>query len=177
MNGVILYGPPASGKDTVTAELARLDQRYRLFRRAKHGPGRTTGYRMITAAELAELRARDEVVWENDRYGATYVVDRAHLHATATAGIVVLHLGQVQAVRTVLAAVPEVEWLTVELWCPRTVAAQRIAARTTGDDDARLAAFDQTVRLVDAQLRIDTGVLSAEQAAHRIHAAVSDVTK
>lgn len=177
MIGVILYGPPASGKDTVTAELHRLDQRYRLFRRAKHGPGRTTGYRMITAAELDELRCRGEIVWENARYDATYVVDRTHLHATAAAGIVVLHLGQVQAVRTVLAAVPEVEWLTVELWCPRTVATQRIAARTTDDDHARLAAFDQTDRLVDADLRIDTGVLSAEQAAHRIHAAVSDVTK
>ena len=33
--GVILYGPPAAGKDTITGELLALDPRYRQFSRLK----------------------------------------------------------------------------------------------------------------------------------------------
>lgn len=39
--GVILYGPPGAGKDTVTAELVQQDPSYALFERLKAGPGRT----------------------------------------------------------------------------------------------------------------------------------------
>lgn len=165
MTGVVLYGPPAAGKDTVTVALHQLDARYRLFRRIKHGPGRTAGYRMVSAEQLEQLRRDGEVIWENHRYGATYVVDRAQLLADAAAAVPVLHLGQLPAVDAVRAAVPAIGWLTVELWCPRAVAAQRIRARGTGDDEARLAAYDQTDRLDEAALRLDTTTLTPEQAA------------
>jgi guanylate kinase len=165
MTGVILYGAPASGKDTITAALSTLDARFRLFRRAKCGPGRTTGYRMISASELDELRRGGEVIWANSRYGATYVVDRPQLLADAERARPVLHLGQVAAVRAVRTAVLPMRWLTVELWCPRPVAAQRIHARDTGDDAARLAAYDATERLTDADMVIDTSRVLPELAA------------
>jgi hypothetical protein len=41
--GVILYGPPGAGKDTVTAALTSPDARFQLFRRIKAGAGRTMG--------------------------------------------------------------------------------------------------------------------------------------
>jgi guanylate kinase len=176
MTGVLLYGTPGTGKNTVTAALAELDARYQLFQRAKHGPGRTTGYRMISAAALAELRGRGEVIWENHRYGATYVVDRPQLQVAAVTRVPVVHLGQVAAVAAVLTAAPELGWLTVELWCPRPVATHRIHARGTGDETARLAAFDQTDRLPGADLRIDTSVVDPHQAARRIHAALTRTT-
>ncbi|MEV3922592.1 hypothetical protein [Actinomadura coerulea] len=54
--GVILYGPPTSGKDTTTAALTRQDERYVLLRKLKYGTGRSSGYRQVTRAELDDLR-------------------------------------------------------------------------------------------------------------------------
>ncbi len=77
--GLILYGPPASGKDTITHALAELDPTISLFRRLKAGPGRTGTYRMTTEPEISHLRAAGDVIWENSRYDAVYVIDRPGL--------------------------------------------------------------------------------------------------
>ncbi|MGB2567713.1 kinase [Micromonospora citrea] len=169
MRGVILYGPPAAGKDTVTAALHDLDARYTLYQRLKVGPGRTNGYRMTDEAAVAQLRERGEIVWENSRYGARYVVDRPSLAECLSSGVPVVHLGQRPAVGAVTAAVPGSRWCVVSLWCPREVAEQRIIARGTGDTQARLRAWDATEPLPDADLTINTAELSPQLAAERIH--------
>jgi guanylate kinase len=109
--GIVLYGPPAAGKDTVTRALRALDPRYQLFSRLKAGPGRTTGYRMTTTAAIDALHAQGEVIWESQRYGATYVIDRSGLRACLADHVSVLHVGQVDAVRAVLASDSVVMWL------------------------------------------------------------------
>jgi hypothetical protein len=76
----------ASGKDTITRALASLDSRYALFHRFKVGSGNTGGYRMASPGDLAALRERGQVLYLNDRYGSTYVVDRPHLAALLGAG-------------------------------------------------------------------------------------------
>jgi hypothetical protein len=106
MPAVILYGPPAAGKDTVTKALTRLYNSYRLYRRLKGGPGRTTGYRMTTLSHINTLRSAGSVVWETRRYHALYVVDRAPLTDMLTVCIPVLPVGQVGAVIAVTAALP-----------------------------------------------------------------------
>lgn len=171
MRGVILYGPPASGKDTITAELVRLDPRYRLYRRLKVGSGRTAGYRMATEGQVDALRRAGEVIWENRRYGATYVVDRSALVDLLAAGLVpIVHLGQAPAVQALTTAVPSASWLRVHLWCPRDVAAARIAQRGTGDTAARLHAWDETEPLAGADLALNTAELLPHEAAATVHA-------
>ncbi len=92
--GVILYGPPASGKDTVTTALSDLDPRYAQFARLKVGTGKATGYRMGTPEQLHELEAAGDVVYANSRYGNTYVIDRPGIDAAFAAGVPVVHLGR-----------------------------------------------------------------------------------
>ncbi|MET8197126.1 kinase [Micromonospora sp. NPDC005222] len=169
MRGVILYGPPAAGKDTVTTALHDLDNRYQLYARLKVGPGRTSGYRISDESALEALRRSGDVVWENQRYGARYVVDRPSLVTSLSAGVPVVHLGQRQAVAAVAAAVAGACWYVVYLWCARELAEQRIIARRTGDTDARLRAWDATEPLPEADLTINTGDLSPREAAERIH--------
>ncbi|MGK5554002.1 hypothetical protein ACSNOI_20525 [Actinomadura kijaniata] len=42
-SGIVLYGPPASGKDTITAASSALDDRYVYFHKLKVGAGRSAG--------------------------------------------------------------------------------------------------------------------------------------
>ncbi|WP_235438642.1 ATP-binding protein [Streptomyces yangpuensis] len=143
--GVVLFGPPAAGKDTVSAALTRLDDRYGQLTKIKVGSGRTAGYRMADHAELDALRAAGRVVLETTRYGNTYAIDRGDLDAMTEAGRVPLvHLGSVDHLRTFNAAVRE-PWLCVLLWVPRDVCEQRSKERGDRDTADRLAAWDEAL--------------------------------
>uniref|UniRef100_UPI003F4932B1 hypothetical protein n=1 Tax=Amycolatopsis sp. CA-082387 TaxID=3239918 RepID=UPI003F4932B1 len=126
---------------------------------------------MGSEEQLQALRLKGEVIWENSRYDATYVIDSASLSDFLHNAVPVVHLGQPEAVDAVLDATPDSSWLVVHLWCPRETAAKRIAARATGDAEARLRAWDVTPELPTAALRINTGVLVPEQAALAIRSA------
>lgn len=175
MPAVMLYGPPAAGKDTVTKALTCLDENYRLHQRLKVGAGRTTGYQMTTSSHVTALRSAGSVVWETRRYDALYVVDRASLIDMLEVCIPVLHVGQVGAVKAVTAALsPARRWVTVWLWCPRDVAAARITKRGTGDTAARLRAWDETAPLPNADISINTADVHPADAAATIHRRIQD---
>ncbi|MFI1377278.1 guanylate kinase [Streptomyces longwoodensis] len=169
--GVVLYGPPASGKDTVTAALTELRPRYRQFARLKVGSGKSAGYRMGTAEQLRALEAAGGVVYVNSRYGNTYVLDRPGLDAGFAAGVPVVHLGQVEGVRALVDGYAAADWLLVLLWCPRETTAERSAGRGDSDTTARLAAWDATREDLEAHpgmawdLTVDTTQASPQDAA------------
>lgn len=172
--GLILFGPPAAGKDTITRELMTRNARYVHYQRLKVGPGRTHGYQMTTNAELAARRARGSLMYENHRYQATYAVDRVDLIAIADHGQVpVLHLGQIEGIAATVAD-EAIQWLVVALWCSREQTAQRLVARGDHRINERLSAWDST--LVDVRaaepaifhLALNTIAISAERAAEVI---------
>lgn len=171
--GVILYGPPASGKDSITAALAALDARFQQFARLKVGSGRSVGYRMGTAEQLAQLEAAGDVVYVNSRYNSTYVIDRPGLDAAFSAGVPVVHLGQVDGVRALLERYPA-GWKTVLLWCSRATAEARSQGRGDADTPARLAAWDATEQDLAAHaefawdLTLTTQAQPPVESAHRI---------
>ncbi|MEV0879439.1 kinase [Micromonospora echinofusca] len=169
--GLILYGPPASGKDTITAELVNRNPNFQHFERLKCGPGRTIGYRMISPDQADHLRQTyRSVLWENTRYGATYFVDRSGLEQIWNAGRVpVVHLGQVEAVSTIANGEGEkADWTVVELYCSPEILRERIKDRATGDEHQRFAAAEQTPRLPVADIRIDTASTSVASAVSMI---------
>ncbi|MBA4864347.1 guanylate kinase [Streptomyces sp. PSKA54] len=142
-SGVILYGPPGSGKDAITAELSCLRPEFALFERLKAGPGRTTGYRLTTAQHIEELAQAGEILYRNSRYDAEYAIDRGEVSALVDAGrIPVLHMGQVAGARAV-AAFP-INWVRVLLWCPEEVTRQRCKGRGDKDLDSRLKVWHET---------------------------------
>ncbi|WP_406199454.1 guanylate kinase [Streptomyces europaeiscabiei] len=172
--GILLYGPPASGKDTVTAALAELDCRYVPFTRLKIGSGRTQGYRMGTPEQLADLEARGDVIYRNDRYGNIYVVDRPGLdQAMEAGGTPVVHLGQMAGMQQVTALF-SAHWVRVLLWCSKETTARRSPQRGDTDTAARLAAWDATQADLAAhpqaqwELRVDTDATAPRDAAKRI---------
>ncbi|MFJ6393925.1 guanylate kinase [Streptomyces sp. NPDC091972] len=171
--GVILYGPPASGKDTVTAALTELHAKYAQFARLKVGAGKSAGYRMGTADHLHELEAAGDVVYANARYGNTYAIDRPGLDAAFAARVPVVHLGQIDGIRALINGYPA-DWSVVLLWCPREVTEQRSAGRGDSDTAARLAAWDATREDLDAHpgmvwdLSVDTTASTPQDAARLI---------
>ncbi|MFD7667793.1 guanylate kinase [Streptomyces sp. NPDC059788] len=171
--GVILYGPPTSGKDTVTTALTELHSKYAQFARLKVGTGKSAGYRMGTAEQLRELEAAGGIVYANARYGNTYVVDVPGLDAAFEAGVPVVHLGQVDGIRALADGYPA-DWSVVLLWCPREVTEQRSAGRGDSDTAARLAAWDATREDLDAHpgivwdLTVDTTASAPQDAARLI---------
>lgn len=152
-SGVILYGPPASGKDTDTAALSQLDPRYVLFDKLKVGTGQN-GYRVAPLAELERLRREGLVIYENERYGNIYVVDCPALDQVFARGLIpVVHMGQVAGVRALMRY--PADWLSVLLWCPRNVTEQRAIARGSTDVPARLTAWDETLVDIEQRQRSD----------------------
>jgi guanylate kinase len=177
--GIILYGPPAAGKDTITVALHRLDARYVGFGKLKVADehGDTTRYRLTTTEDLARLRDQGHVVYENARYRNRYVVDKPGLDAAFAAGHVpVVHMGQVAGVHA-LRTYPA-RWMAVLLWCPREITAQRARQRGSVDVDARLAAWDETLHDLhtatpaDFVLRVDTDRHQPDDTAQLIDAAL-----
>jgi guanylate kinase len=166
---VVLYGPPASGKSTITKQLETIDSRYRLFRRLKAGGGRMAEYRITTHAHIKDLQPAGEIVWANERYGSVYAIDRPQLRRMIEEGYIpVLHVGQRGAIASVASAMPDMQVTTVSLTCPREIALQRLASRETGDTSDRLAAYDATEQFIEADLIIDTSSIGPVEAADMI---------
>ncbi|MDL4815307.1 guanylate kinase [Actinomadura opuntiae] len=178
--GVILYGPPTSGKDTTTAELSRLDDRYALLPKLKTGTGRSTGYRLVSDAERETLRAAGRLVVETRRYGNVYAIDRQDVAALVDADRVpVVHMGNVADLQRLRAAVP-LAWTSVLLWVPRDVCAKRSEHRGDSDTPKRLQAWDETFADLRATAEmpvfnaiIHTDRTDATETARRIIAAVA----
>ncbi|MFI8454192.1 guanylate kinase [Kitasatospora sp. NPDC085464] len=173
-HGLILYGPPAAGKDTVTRALRDISPEYRLFSRLKVGSGKSAGYRMGTAEQLAELEAAGDVIYLNRRYGNTYVIDRPGMDEAFMMGIPVVHLGQVEGINALTKGYPA-DWSVVLLWCSRESTASRSAGRGDADTADRLSAWDATQADVDAHpgqtwdLTVDTGNVEPAEAARLIN--------
>lgn len=141
--GVILFGPPASGKDTITAELTRHDDRFALLTKLKAGTGRAAGYRLISHEDLTALRVAGRLVVETHRYGNRYAIDRSDLNTLTQAGrIPIVHMGNTADLQQLRSTVP-LKWTTVLLWIPREVCAERSRQRGDSNRSARLEAWEE----------------------------------
>ncbi|GGP18423.1 guanylate kinase [Nonomuraea glycinis] len=172
MTGIVLYGPPASGKSTVTAALTALDSRLVLLRKLKAGTWHGSEYEFVGFERLAELRAAGRLLVETYRYGNAYAVDRHQVQQITGAGMLpVVHMGNIPDVRRLVEAGP---WLPVMLWVSRETCERRSRRRGDSDTAQRLRAWDETLADLHVHgdglfaLRLYTDQVSAGEVARQI---------
>ncbi|MFF4821214.1 guanylate kinase [Kitasatospora sp. NPDC001309] len=130
---------------------------------------------MGTPEQLAELESAGDVIYQNSRYGNTYVIDRPGMDRAFEDGTPIVHLGQVEGIEALVTSYPA-DWSVVLLWCGREVTAARSAGRGDKDIEARLIAWDATQADVEAHpgqvwdLSVDTSVVDPAEAAGLIDA-------
>lgn len=168
MRPVILYGPPAVGKDTITAALSRLNPDYSLFPVLKAGAGRVGSYRLVEADDLDDL----DLVVRWNRYGNTYAIDRAGLDQALSDGRPIVHLGDPTSVG-ILADDngKKADWLVVELFADRAEIRERLRQRDPQDAERRIAVlngFPMHLTHPDPDLAISTSRFDPETVAAMI---------
>jgi len=127
---------------------------------------------MTTHEHLIILRDAGSLIWINERYGATYAVDRESLDRDLSESIPVLHLGQPEGIKAIIDSYAPGTWRVVELWADLLATEVRLRQRGTSDIAERLEVWSQTPPLVNASLRIDTTQHSPHTVAARIQASV-----
>jgi guanylate kinase len=173
VNPLVLYGPPASGKDVITTELVRQDPAFELYRPLRTGPI-SDRYRHLAKGAALPARIAFHVV---ERYGRRYVFDEAEVsRLLAASRTPVLHLGQLDGVQRLQALYPSA--IVVQLVCSRDTCQARSAGRADVDLADRLTAWDATAADLARHpdfpfaLALDTEALIPAEAAVQIRKVV-----
>lgn len=167
-SGVVLFGPPAVGKDTITSQITRLDSRFAHFRKIKVGGGRTSGYRILSSGEIADLMTSKQILSRVERYGNQYFVDLPELARIRRVGrIPVVHTTDIRELESLTA---DGSWHAWCLWAPLRTVRSRLSSRRDSDRERRLDLFSATLRALGRSRPqfdrvVDTSAATPEQIA------------
>lgn len=171
--GLIIYGPPASGKTSIASALKSYTDKFVPFRKIKCGGTTSDEYRQADPAKIAALRNSRSIIYENSRYGNLYVVDKSEVDRIfAQSRIPIIHIGQIEGIRAIKSY--HAAWTSVLLWCSDKVSEERLHARGSQDVEERLSIWletkiDITNRLdADFSFEIDTGRFSISESVAKI---------
>jgi guanylate kinase len=122
--GILIAGPPASGKRTLTFALTSMRRSYAPFRALSAALHPTIAAERSTERHLDELKAWAQVFHEFTEDGMRYVFDHGRLNKLREHGRI--PVATVCDTAGMLAFEREADdWLPILLWCPREVAEQR----------------------------------------------------
>jgi len=144
---LLLSGPPASGKDTVSHELINRNNRFVLFKKHRAGGETNSGYIDISTAQFKEMEAQNKFIQSHLRYGRLYGVSRDGIEKTLAYGkIPIIHTGRIENL-VKLKDVFGQKCIAIHLWEHRDILAERIRKRHNNAEEisARITALDEEI--------------------------------
>jgi len=125
---LLVAGPPASGKDTITEALTALDSKYVLFKKHRTGVD-SAKYNTLSAGDFEQMKNDGAFVQAHYRYGRGYGVCKETLRDLVDANkLPIIHTGKIDNL-LLLKSTINYPCGTVLLWEERDVLIERIKQR------------------------------------------------
>lgn len=155
----LVCGPPASGKDTLTAQLCDYSTHYMRFQKHRglsdleHNANDST-YINIPITEFEQLANEQFFVQHHNRYDRAYGIAKSELERITIAHIPIIHTGALPNLLELERKLIEYRCIKILLWAPLEVLKQRLINRHINAEQIpkRIAAANEEFTiLADAQ--------------------------
>ena len=147
---ILLSGTPASGKDTLTNELMRLDKRFIHFKKHKIASGGKMDdtYYLISKENFDNMVINNEFVQYHYRYDRGYAVSLKELNRLKNLGkIPIIHVGKYENIQSFIDFGLK-NILSILIYTNRNITLDRLIKRHLGDEieiKNRIKAYDEEI--------------------------------
>lgn len=185
---ILLSGTPASGKDTITEKLNRINSKFELFRKHKFGLGgkKDQTYIHIEEKDFNSLINSSEFIQYHTRYDRGYGVSKKELESLLRLQLVpIIHVGKYENILP-FKRFDQISCFNVLLTASKESTIKRLSIRHPNDineQSKRLAAYNeerqelanlfQSGKEIDFHLIINTDLYSENQVAEIILSVIS----
>lgn len=129
---ILISGPPASGKDTLTRALGCIDPAYRMANKHKDSRAGSTHHIIVTPAAFDAMLEQGAFLQWHERYGRRYgLACRTVEDILAEGGFPIIHTGRLANLRMLQSVMPDA--VSVLLQAPLNVLTGRLSQRHAGN--------------------------------------------
>ena len=154
---VLLSGTPASGKDTITSEIIKKDNRFVHFKKHKIATGGKLDdtYHLISKEEFDEMAQANQFVQYHYRYGRGYGVSYEELLKNKSNGkIPIIHVGKYENILR-FREFGLKNFLSILIYTDRDNTLKRLEKRHINNNDEienRIKSYDEEVQILCEEL-------------------------
>ncbi len=130
---ILLCGPPASGKDSITEAICKIDEGFYHFKKHRAINGKTymhrNNYIDITKDEFKKMIENDEFIQYHERYNRYYGISKKAMADGISKNLnMIIHTGRIENLQELKKKINE-NTISILLWAPMDILRQRLVKR------------------------------------------------